>query len=125
MFLLHWGDDPFPPQDNLDSWWLGSYSIHNTIRDCWHNGALHFTGGTGLSSLVCVCLYLTHQWPMCTFNQSLCLQDIDFFQHLEMHMHSELPSLVGRDHLSFRSYYVPVKVSRGWHKYSNSYEIFC
>ncbi len=38
------------------------------------------------------------------------LQDIDFFQHLEMHMHSELQSLVGRDHLSFRSYYLPVKV---------------
>lgn len=38
------------------------------------------------------------------------LQDIDFFQHLEMHMHSELPSLVGRDHLSFRSYYLPIKV---------------
>lgn len=37
-------------------------------------------------------------------------QDIDFFQHLEMHMHSELPSLVGRDHLSYRSYYLPVKV---------------
>lgn len=41
----------------------------------------------------------------------LILQDIDFFQHLEMHMHSELQSLVGRDHLSFRSYYLPVKVS--------------
>ena len=25
-------------------------------------------------------------------------------------MHSELPSLVGRDHLSFRSYYLPIKV---------------
>lgn len=36
-------------------------------------------------------------------------EDIDFFQHLEMHMHSELPSLVGRDHLSFRSFYLPVK----------------
>lgn len=38
------------------------------------------------------------------------LQDIDFFQHLEMHMRSELPNLVGRDHMSFRSYYIPVKV---------------
>ena len=38
------------------------------------------------------------------------LKDIDFFQHLEMHMRAELPSLVGRDHLSFRSYYVPAKV---------------
>lgn len=46
------------------------------------------------------------------FQHKLCMymQDIDFFQHLEMHMHSELPSLVGRDHLSFRSFYLPVKV---------------
>ncbi|XP_031565334.1 splicing factor 3B subunit 3-like [Actinia tenebrosa] len=36
-------------------------------------------------------------------------EDIDFFQHLEMHLRSEHPSLVGRDHLSFRSYYFPVK----------------
>lgn len=38
------------------------------------------------------------------------LQDHDFFQHLEMHMRSEFPPLCGRDHLSFRSYYFPVKV---------------
>ena len=38
-------------------------------------------------------------------------QDIDFFQHLEMHLRAEQPSLCGRDHLSYRSYYMPVKVS--------------
>ena len=37
-------------------------------------------------------------------------QDIDFFQHLEMHMRAESSNLVGRDHLSFRSSYVPCKV---------------
>nr|CAH7759750.1 unnamed protein product [Callosobruchus chinensis] len=36
-------------------------------------------------------------------------EDHDFFQHLEMHMRSENPPLCGRDHLSFRSYYFPVK----------------
>ncbi|KAK9502509.1 hypothetical protein O3M35_011278 [Rhynocoris fuscipes] len=36
-------------------------------------------------------------------------EDQDFFQHLEMHMRSENPPLCGRDHLSFRSYYFPVK----------------
>uniref|UniRef100_A0A4W4G2Z1 Cleavage/polyadenylation specificity factor A subunit C-terminal domain-containing protein n=1 Tax=Electrophorus electricus TaxID=8005 RepID=A0A4W4G2Z1_ELEEL len=36
-------------------------------------------------------------------------EDHDFFQHLEMHMRSEFPPLCGRDHLSFRSYYFPVK----------------
>lgn len=37
-------------------------------------------------------------------------EDHDFFQHLEMHMRSENPPVCGRDHLSFRSYYYPVKV---------------
>lgn len=37
-------------------------------------------------------------------------EDHDFFQHLEMHMRNENPPLCGRDHLSFRSYYFPVKV---------------
>ncbi|XP_064640228.1 splicing factor 3B subunit 3 [Lineus longissimus] len=36
-------------------------------------------------------------------------EDHDFFQHLEMHMRSEHPPLCGRDHLSYRSYYFPVK----------------
>ncbi|XP_065160888.1 splicing factor 3B subunit 3 isoform X2 [Atheta coriaria] len=36
-------------------------------------------------------------------------EDHDFFQHLEMHMRSENAPLCGRDHLSFRSYYFPVK----------------
>lgn len=37
-------------------------------------------------------------------------EEHDFFQHLEMHMRSENSPLCGRDHLSFRSYYYPVKV---------------
>lgn len=36
-------------------------------------------------------------------------EDHDFFQHLEMHMRSEHQPLCGRDHLSYRSYYYPVK----------------
>ncbi|XP_049296828.1 splicing factor 3B subunit 3 isoform X1 [Anopheles funestus] len=36
-------------------------------------------------------------------------EDFDFFQHLEMHMRNENPPLCGRDHLSYRSYYFPVK----------------
>lgn len=38
-------------------------------------------------------------------------QDFEFFQNLEMHMRVEFPPLCGRDHLAFRSYYAPVKVS--------------
>eukprot|EP00658_Telonema_sp_P-2_P014597 TRINITY_DN15549_c0_g1_i4.p1 TRINITY_DN15549_c0_g1~~TRINITY_DN15549_c0_g1_i4.p1 ORF type:complete len:313 (-),score=85.59 TRINITY_DN15549_c0_g1_i4:296-1111(-) len=36
-------------------------------------------------------------------------EDIDFFQHLEMHMRQSLPPLAGRDHLAYRSYYYPCK----------------
>lgn len=36
-------------------------------------------------------------------------EDFDFFQHLEMHMRNEHPPLCGRDHLSYRSSYFPVK----------------
>ncbi|KAH8927209.1 hypothetical protein BT69DRAFT_1294288 [Atractiella rhizophila] len=35
--------------------------------------------------------------------------DIDFFSTLEMHLRTETPSLVGRDHLAYRGSYVPVK----------------
>lgn len=36
-------------------------------------------------------------------------EDIQFFQHLEMYMRQEHPTISGRDHLHYRSYYVPVK----------------
>lgn len=36
-------------------------------------------------------------------------EDIEFMSTLEMHMRSEAPSLVGRDHLHYRGYYAPVK----------------
>jgi splicing factor 3B subunit 3 len=36
-------------------------------------------------------------------------EDIDFFQHLEMHLRQEHPPLCGRDHLHYRSYYFPCK----------------
>lgn len=38
-------------------------------------------------------------------------EDHDFFQALEMHLRSENPPLCGRDHLAFRSFYYPVKVT--------------
>ncbi|KAF8070070.1 CPSF A subunit region-domain-containing protein [Lyophyllum atratum] len=36
-------------------------------------------------------------------------EDVDFISTLEQHMRTEQSSLVGRDQLSFRGYYVPVK----------------
>jgi len=36
-------------------------------------------------------------------------EDVDFISTLEQHMRTEQGSIVGRDHLSWRGYYVPVK----------------
>lgn len=36
-------------------------------------------------------------------------EDLSFFTHLELFLRNEALSLVGRDHLSYRSYYIPVK----------------
>ena len=36
-------------------------------------------------------------------------EDVDFFTHLEMHLRQENPPLAGRDHMSFRSAYYPVR----------------
>ena len=36
-------------------------------------------------------------------------EDIDFFVHLEMYLRIESQPLCGRDHVTFRSSYVPVK----------------
>lgn len=42
-------------------------------------------------------------------------EDSDFFRHLELFLRAEDDgngcSLVGRDHVSYRSYFLPVKVS--------------
>ncbi|ORY22136.1 putative U2 snRNA binding protein [Naematelia encephala] len=37
------------------------------------------------------------------------MDDVEFMTTLEMHMRSQNTSLVGRDHLSYRGYYAPVK----------------
>ena len=36
-------------------------------------------------------------------------EDHEFFQHLEMHLRADNPPLSGRDHLTYRSSYFPVK----------------
>lgn len=36
-------------------------------------------------------------------------EDVDFFQNLEMHMRLAMPPLLGRNHLAYRSSYVPVR----------------
>lgn len=35
--------------------------------------------------------------------------DVDLFEHLEMYLRQEHPPLAGRDHMAFRSAYIPVR----------------
>lgn len=60
----------------------------------------------GLSEVI---IYSTLSGTIGVFVPFLTQEEHDFFQNLEMHMRSESSFLVGRDHLSYRSYYFPDK----------------
>ena len=57
-----------------------------------------------------VLLYSTVHGGIGAFVPFVSREDVDFFSHLEMHMRQVNPALCGRDILSYRSYYFPVKV---------------
>lgn len=58
-----------------------------------------------------VVLYATLQGGLGILLPFTSREDVEFFTHLEMHLRQEAASssLVGRDHLSYRGYYFPVK----------------
>lgn len=56
-----------------------------------------------------VLLYTTIGGAVGAFIPFVSKGDVDFFQHLEMHMRQVAPPLCGRDHLAYRSAYFPVK----------------
>jgi len=57
-----------------------------------------------------VLLYTTILGAIGAFVPFIAREDVDLFQHLELHMRTQAPSLVGRDHLWYRSAYQPIKV---------------
>ena len=89
------------------------YSRHNTVvshlnysrREGSSHTLLRLSHRAGISVIS-----LRSVFSLTVVNVAFVLQDIDFFQHLEMHLRAEQPSLCGRDHISYRSYYLPVKV---------------
>jgi splicing factor 3B subunit 3 len=56
-----------------------------------------------------VLIYTTLQGGIGCFVPFVSREDVEFFQLLEAHLRNENGSLVGRDHLWYRSYYMPVK----------------
>lgn len=59
-----------------------------------------------------VLIYSTMLGTIGTFIPFSSREDVDFFTQVEMHLRQENPPLCGRDHLSYRSYYWPVKVKK-------------
>merc|ERR1711935_255141 len=54
-------------------------------------------------------IYVTAMGSLGALLPSQTREDKDFFSHLEMHMRQEFQPLTGRDHMSYRSYFAPVK----------------
>jgi len=91
----------------------------------WLNGApyklehlIHFHAGETINSIAKaalvpgaqeVLLYTTTTGAIGALVPFVSREDVDFFSHLEMHLRQENPPLCGRDHLSYRSCYFPVK----------------
>ena len=69
--------------------------------------AAQSSAATVMSSSVLLCATLSG--ALLAFVPLSSVEDIELLTHLELHMRAALPSLVGRDHLAFRSAFLPVK----------------
>lgn len=57
-----------------------------------------------------VILYTTLSGSIGILSPVVTRDNIELLQTIEMHMRTEAPPLAGREHLAYRSYYVPCKV---------------
>lgn len=64
---------------------------------------------TDHSGLSCVCSYRTITGALGALVPLASRDDMDFFVNLEMYLRSERNTLLGRNQLHYRSYYIPVK----------------
>lgn len=104
-------DDPTGVKSLWDRGWLGGASQKADILCSFHIGEviLSMHKSTLIPGLSEALVYTTISGSIGVLVPFTSHEDHDFFQHLEMHMRSENPPLCGRDHLSYRSYYYPVK----------------
>ena len=104
-------DDPTGVKSLWDRGWLGGASQKAEVICNFHVGEiiLSMQKTTLIPGLSEALVYTTVSGSIGVLVPFTSHEDHDFFQHLEMHMRSENPPLCGRDHLSFGSYYYPVK----------------
>ena len=57
-----------------------------------------------------VLVYTTMSGSVGIFAPFVSRDDVDFFQALEKHLRVEAAPLCGREHIAYRSYFLPVKV---------------
>ncbi|XP_053201633.1 splicing factor 3B subunit 3-like isoform X1 [Panonychus citri] len=104
-------EDPTGVKSLWDRGWLGGASQKVETICSFHIGEIiHSLQKTtlipGLSELI---LYTTLSGTVGVMVPFSSQEEHDFFQRIEMHLRSEASPLCGREHLSFRSYYFPVK----------------
>ncbi|XP_054165050.1 splicing factor 3B subunit 3-like isoform X2 [Oppia nitens] len=104
-------EDPTGVKSLWDRGWLGGASQKADILCNFHVGEiiLSMQRATLIPGLSEALIYTTISGTIGVLVPFTSHEDHDFFTHLEMHMRSENGPLCGRDHLSFRSYYYPVK----------------
>lgn len=80
---------------------LAHYHVGDTLTSV--SRAVVAAGGSESLVYSTICGAMGSMIPLTT------KEDVDFMLHLEMAMRNEVPPLCGRDHLMYRSFYVPVK----------------
>lgn len=104
-------DDPTGTRSLWDRGWLGGSSQKAETIASFHVGEiLTSIQKTSLTLGRAECLlYTTISGSIGALIPLKMKEDFEFLQTLEMHLRAEDPPLCGRDHLSFRSSYFPVK----------------
>jgi len=82
-----------------------------TVACCFHVGSLvHSVAKVGLGGVADeILIYGTTNGAIGALVPISVRSNVDLFQHLEIALREAAPPLCGRDHLSYRSYYYPVR----------------
>lgn len=92
-------------------WESGSSAPHRlSVAACFHVGStVHAVAKVSLGGNAEVLLYSTVNGAIGALSPLALRSDVDLLQQLELALRDATPPLCGRDHLSYRSYYYPVR----------------